>query len=51
MVALIFARLFGTQEVALLGGAFVAAAVSRAPGALAGGPHVAAHAPAVRPCG
>ena len=42
IVALIFARLFGTQEVALLGGAFVAAAVlARAWVGLTGGPHVA----------
>jgi len=40
--ALVFARLFGTQDVALLGGAFVAAVVfARIWVGLAGGPHVA----------
>jgi uncharacterized protein (DUF58 family)/transglutaminase-like putative cysteine protease len=42
LAALVFARLFGTQDVALLGGAFVAAVVlARVWVGLAGGPHVA----------
>ena len=42
LAALIFARLFGTQDVALLGGTFVAAVVlARVWVGLAGGPHVA----------